>query len=302
MATSELTRPCADGIDASSWRDYYELTKPKVVLLISFTALVGMLLSTDGSIHWPSLLFGLIGIAMAAASGAAINHIVDQKIDAKMQRTKNRPFPSGQMDTPHASLLAALLGLGSMLILTTLVNPLTALLSLMALIGYAGVYTLYLKRSTPQNIVWGGIAGAVPPMLGWAAMTNEVSQEALVLTLIIFIWTPPHFWPLAIHRRDDYAKVNVPMLPVTHGIEFTKQQILIYSAMLFAVSLMPFLVHMSGLIYLFSAVVLGLGFVYHAWKLWRSEDNRHAMKTFGYSIFYLSALFAALLIDHYIKF
>lgn len=283
------------------WRDYYEMTKPKVVLLIAFTALVGMLLSTEGLVPWDILLFGLGGISLAAASGAVINHVIDQRIDALMDRTIWRPFPSGHMDTPHATGFALLLGTVSMALLYFLVNPLTALLTCLALIGYAVIYTRYLKRSTPQNIVWGGLAGAAPPLLGWCAVTGEVTLESFLLLLIVFVWTPPHFWPLAIHRRDDYAKADVPMLPVTHGIDFTKQQVLLYSVMLLAVSLLPFAIHMSGYLYLAGASLLGLGFIRHALILLRSEGREHAMKTFGYSILYLSLLFTLLLADHYLQ-
>ncbi len=297
MATGELSIRNQESI---TWRNYYEMTKPKIILLIAFTALVGMLLSTPGIVPWQPLLFGLAGISLAAASGAVVNHIIDQRIDALMARTSRRPIPSGKMDTPHAVTFALLLGVLSMLLLGTLVNLLTAALTFLALIGYAFIYTLYLKRSTPQNIVWGGIAGAAPPLLGWCAITDSVPMEAFLLLLFIFIWTPPHFWPLAIHRRDEYARANVPMLPVTHGIRFTKQQVLLYSLMLLAVSLMPFVIHMSGYLYLVGALLLGGGFVYHAFVLWRGEGRQHAMKTFGYSIFYLSMLFALLLTDHYL--
>ena len=297
MATSEIT---AQETLTYSWQHYYEMTKPKVVLLIAFTALVGMLLSTDGLTPWQPLLFGLVGISLAAACGAVVNHIIDQRIDALMDRTHWRPFPSGHMDTPHALAFAVALGTASMLILTLLVNPLTALLTFCALIGYAVIYTLFLKRNTPQNIVWGGLAGAAPPLLGWCAITGEVTTEAFLLLLIIFVWTPPHFWPLAIHRRDDYAKAGIPMLPVTHGVEFTKQQVLIYAVMLLAVSLLPFIIHMSGRLYLAGALLLGGGFIYHALRLWRSAGREHAMQTFGYSIVYLSLLFALLLADHYL--
>lgn len=282
-----------------AWQHYYELTKPKVVLLIAFTALVGMLLSEQGLVPWQPMLFGLLGISLAAACGAVINHIVDQRLDKMMDRTSRRPIPSGHMDTQHAGSFALLLGAISMLILFYLVNPLTALLTFLALIGYALIYTRYLKRSTPQNIVWGGLAGAAPPLLGWAAITGEVAIEAFLLMLIIFVWTPPHFWPLAIHRCADYAKADIPMLPVTHGIDFTKQQILIYSIMLLAVTLLPFVVHMSGHLYLFGAIALGGRFIYHAYKLLRSDGREHAMKTFAFSILYLSLLFTLLLVDHY---
>jgi len=298
MATNEVL---VQDAAFPSWRHYYELTKPKVVLLISFTAFVGMLLSTPGAIPWPSMLFGLTGIALAAASGAAINHVIDQRIDALMERTSNRPIPSGRLDMARALSFALLLGCLSMLILVTMVNALTALLTFLALIGYAVIYTLFLKRNTPQNIVWGGLAGAAPPLLGWCAITGSLTLEPFLLLLIVFVWTPPHFWPLAICRREEYARANLPMLPVTHGIRFTKQQIMIYSLMLLAVSYMPFMIHMSGYLYLAAATVLGLGFIYHAWMLLRSEGDRHAMKTFGYSIVYLSLLFAFLLADHYLS-
>jgi heme o synthase len=286
---------------AFTWQDYYEMTKPKVVLLIAFTALVGMLLSTDGLVPWQILLFGLSGISLAAASGAVINHVIDQRIDALMERTSWRPIPSGHMDTSHAMSFALLLGGISMALLYFLVNPLTAALTCLALIGYAVIYTRYLKRSTPQNIVWGGLAGAAPPLLGWSAATGEVTLEAFLLLLIIFVWTPPHFWPLAIHRRDDYAKADVPMLPVTHGIDFTKQQVLIYTMMLLAVTLLPFAIHMSGYLYLAGALLLGIGFIRHALILLRSEGREHAMQTFGFSIPYLSLLFTLLLADHYLQ-
>lgn len=297
MATSEMI---AHETFAYSWRDYFEMTKPKVVLLIAFTALVGMLLSTEGMIPWQPLVFGLAGISLASACGAVLNHIIDHRIDAVMDRTHNRPFPTGHMDTGHALLFALLLGSISMVMLFLLVNPLTALLTFAAMIGYAVVYTVFLKRTTPQNIVWGGLAGAAPPLLGWCAMTGEISMESILLLLIIFVWTPPHFWPLAIHRKEDYARAGLPMLPVTHGVEFTKQQILIYAIMLLAVSLLPFVIHMSGLLYLVGALALGLGFIYNALKMMRSEGKEHAMKTFGFSIVYLSLLFALLLVDHYL--
>ncbi|MCG8097518.1 MAG: heme o synthase, partial [Candidatus Thiodiazotropha taylori] len=273
----------------------------KVVLLIAFTALVGMLLSKQGIVPWQPMLFALLGISLAAACRAFVNHIVDQRIDKMMDRTQRRPIPSGHMNSQHAGSFALLLGTVSISMLYFLVNPLTALLTFLALIGYALIYTRFLKRSTPQNIVWGGLAGAAPPLLGWAAITGEVTIEAFLLMLIIFVWTPPHFWPLAIHRRDDYAKADIPMLPLTHGVDLTKQQILIYSIMLVAVTLLPFVIHMSGYLYLSGAIVLGIGFVYHAVKLLQSPGRTHAMKTFGYSILYLSLLFTLLLADHYIR-
>ncbi|MGB4335195.1 MAG: heme o synthase [Chromatiaceae bacterium] len=297
MATSEITLTKSQEL---AWRRYYDLTKPKVVALILFTALVGMLLSTPGMVPVQPLVFGLLGIGLASAAGAALNHVVDQRIDGIMERTRNRPLPSGDLDAPHALGFALVLVALSMLILTTLVNTLTAALTFAAFIGYAVIYTSYLKRATPQNIVWGGIAGAAPPLLGWTAITGEVSGFGLLLVMIIFLWTPPHFWALAIKRRVEYAKAGIPMLPVTHGVEFTKQQILIYTLMLLIVSLMPFLGHMAGLIYLGGALVLGTRFVYFALRLWTSEGDGMAMPTFLYSIRYLMWLFGVLLVDHYV--
>ncbi|KZY30384.1 MULTISPECIES: heme o synthase [unclassified Oleiphilus] len=297
MANTTALAPAS----AISWRQYLELCKPNVVLLIVFTAIVGMLLSSPGMVPLDTLFFASLGIGMAAASGAAINHWVDQKIDATMERTKGRPIPTGGLSSKAALSFALSLCVLSMAILLATTNQLTALLTFICVIGYAVIYTMFLKRSTPHNIVWGGAAGAAPPILGWVAMTGEVNTEALLLFLIIFIWTPPHFWALAIRRRDDYAKVDVPMLPVTHGIPFTKVQVLLYTCMLLAVTLIPFAIQMTGLIYLAGAVALGLGFIYHAYKLYRCSADQHAMKTFAYSIFYLTALFAFLLVDHYIR-
>jgi protoheme IX farnesyltransferase len=296
-----LAQALAPAVPAGlAWRRYYDLTKPKVVFLILFTALVGMLLSTPDLVALPTLIFGLTGIGLAAAAGAAINHVVDQRIDAIMERTRNRPLPTGDLEAPNALLFALTLLALSMLILTALVNPLTAVLTFFAFAGYGVIYTVYLKRSTPQNIVWGGLAGALPPLLGWTAVTNQVSLEPLVLVLLIFVWTPPHFWSLAIKRRDEYARAGIPMLPVTHGVPFTKLQVLIYTLLLFVVSLMPFKVHMSGGLYLAGALWLGATFVWHAWRLYRGEGDAHAMRTFGYSIVYLNLLFAFLLADHYL--
>ena len=283
------------------WRECYQLCKPKVVALIVFTAIVGMLPSTDGMVHLGTFVFATIGIGLGAASGAAINHFVDQRIDAIMERTQNRPLPQGHLTPRMALAFAISIGILSMLILYFLVNPLTALLTFISMVGYAIVYTMFLKRATPQNIVLGGAAGAAPPILGWAAMTGEVNYDALLLFLIIFVWTPPHFWALAIKRRKEYAKADIPMLPVTHGVIFTKYHILLYTLLLFAVTLMPFVTQMSGLIYLAGAIALGIGFIYHATKLCCTEGDQHSMKTFGYSIFYLSALFAFLLLDHYAR-
>jgi protoheme IX farnesyltransferase len=282
-----------------TWQNYLELCKPKVVLLIVFTAFVGMLLSTKGFVPLQTLILGNLGIALAAASGAAINHWVDQRIDSVMDRTKNRPLPTGGISSRSAIAFAMILCALSMAILVTFVNNLTAILTLISMVGYAVVYTMFLKRNTPHNIVLGGAAGAAPPVLGWAAVTGTVSTEALLLFAIIFVWTPPHFWALAIRRREDYAKAGLPMLPVTHGIDFTKFQILLYTLLLLLVTLIPFVIKMTGVIYLVGAISLGLGFIYHAGKLFRSENDDHAMKTFAFSIFYLTALFAFLLVDHY---
>lgn len=279
---------------------YLELTKPKVVLMIVFTAIVGMLLAVEGPAPWAPLLFGTLGIAAAAASGAALNHLIERDSDAHMQRTRRRPLPTGSVPASHALALAVGLGLFSVVLLATQVNVLTAALSFASLIGYGVVYTVFLKRSTPQNIVWGGAAGAMPPVLGWAAMTGEVHLHAMLLFLIVFTWTPPHFWPLAIHRREDYRAAGIPMLPVTHGVAFTKLQVLLYAVMLLAVSLFPVGAGMSGLIYLAGALVLGGIFVQQAWMLYRSDDDRQALRVFSYSILYIGLLFALLLVDHYL--
>lgn len=285
-----------------NWRNYYNLCKPKVVYLIVFTAIVGMLLSTDGALPLDTFIAASLGIGLASASGAALNHWVDQRIDVVMERTSKRPLPQGVLSSRQALIFALLLAVIAMAILLIWTNVLTTLLTLTSLVGYAVIYTMYLKRSTPQNIVLGGAAGAAPPLLGWSAMTGEVNTEALLLFLIIFIWTPPHFWALAIKRKDEYARAGLPMLPVTHGISFTKLHILLYTMMLLSVSMMPFLIHMTGLIYFAGAVALGVGFIYHAVKLYKTgESDEHAMKTFSYSIFYLSALFGFLLLDHYAR-
>ena len=281
---------------------YYELTKPNVVFLIVFTAIVGMMLASPGMVPLPALIFGSIGIGLGAASAAVVNHLVDQKVDVRMGRTENRPLPTGQVDNIQAGAFALILGSLSMLILVGLVNVLTAALTFASLIGYAFIYTMYLKRATPQNIVIGGATGAAPPILGWAAVTGDVHPHALLLFLIIFVWTPPHFWALAIAKKHEYEKARLPMLPVTHGVAFTRLHILLYTILLVPVSLLPFAVKMSGMLYLVGALLLGLGFLYYAVQLMRypEDDERLPMKTFGYSILYLMALFALLLIDHYI--
>ena len=289
-------------ITLTSWSQYYQLTKPKVVYLIVFTAIVGMLLAAEGLPPLDIFVFGSIGIGLAAASGAAINHVVDEHIDRVMERTRNRPLASGHVDQASALIFALSIGVLGLTILVVFVNLLTAVLTLFSLVGYALIYTMYLKRATPQNIVLGGAAGAAPPLLGWCAVTGTVGTEALLLFLIIFVWTPPHFWALAIRRREEYAKADIPMLPVTHGVAFTKIQILLYTILLFVVTLMPFLIQMSGLIYLSGAIALGIGFLYYAIKLLKADQpNVIAMKTFGYSIYYLNLLFAFLLVDHYAR-
>ena len=285
----------------AAWRDFLELCKPKVVALIVFTALVGMFLSTDSWVPFRAWFFGSIGIALAAAAGAALNHWVDQEIDARMARTENRPLPQARIGSRQVVVFALVLAAVSMACLIGLVNLLTALLTLASMTGYAVIYSMFLKPSTPQNIVLGGAAGATPPVLGWTAVTGEIHAEALLLFLIIFVWTPPHFWALAIKRVDEYRDAGVPMLPVAYGIPHTKLQILLYAILLVAVTLMPFVVLMSGVLYLAAAVALGAGFLYHALKLYRGSGDQFAMKTFGYSIFYLSALFAFLLLDHYAR-
>ena len=281
-----------------AWRDYVGLCKLKVVALIVFTAVVGMFLATPGMVPLNVLIFGTLGIGMAAASAAAINHLVDQHVDARMARTRNRPLPTGHMNSRSCLWFALALGSLAMLILVVFVNTLTAVLTFLSLIGYAVVYTMYLKHATPQNIVIGGAAGAAPPVLGWTAVTGQVDPHALLLFLIIFIWTPPHFWALAIHRRNEYAAVEIPMLPVTHGVEFTRLQVLLYTILLIAVSVLPYATHMSGPLYLAGALLLGAGFLRHALRLMRHEQA--AMPTFGYSILYLMGIFAFLLVDHYI--
>ena len=280
---------------------YFELCKPKVVYLIVFTAVVGMFLAVP---HWPplnALVAGTIGIGLAAASAAAINHLLDQRIDAVMARTRNRPLPSGQLSVSQVLTFAFVLGVISMATLVIWVNTLTAVLTFLSLIGYAIVYTVWLKRATPQNIVIGGAAGAAPPVLGWTAVTGVIDHNALILFLIIYVWTPPHFWALAIHRRRDYAAVDIPMLPVTHGVRFTVWHILFYTILLVLVTTLPFLTGMSGLLYLSGVTVLNIGFLWYAFRLLHDHDGALPMQTFGYSIIYLMVLFVFLLADHYLQ-
>jgi len=285
---------------APRWREYLALCKPKIVLTIVFTAVVGMFLAAPpDAVPWHALLFGSVGIGLAAASAAAVNHVVDQRIDTLMSRTRGRPLPTGSVTTPSAILFAFLLGAISMVILGLWVNTLTAILTLVSLIGYGFVYSMFLKRATPQNIVIGGAAGAAPPVLGWTAVTNQLDPAALLLFLIIFAWTPPHFWALAICRRADYANAAVPMLPVTHGVEFTRLHILLYTVVLFVVSLLPFLTWVSGPVYLSGALVLGGVFLWYALRMQKDHSDQLALRTFNYSVFYLMALFAFLLADHH---
>jgi protoheme IX farnesyltransferase len=286
---------------SATWRDYFELGKPKVVSLIVLTAVVGMFLAVPDLPSAAALAWGTLGIGLAASSAAAINHVVDRRFDEQMARTMGRPIPSGAVTTTQALAYAAVLGVTSMLMLWLLVNPLTALLTFASLIGYAFLYTVWLKHVTPQNIVIGGAAGAAPPVLGWTAVTGSVDPHALLLFLIIFAWTPPHFWALAIARRDDYARAKIPMLPVAYGVEFTRLHILLYTILLVIVTLLPYLTGMTGLIYLATAVALGAVFLRHAIALRRPEAPADLpMKVFRYSINYLMLLFAALLVDHYL--
>ena len=284
---------------------YFELTKPRVVAMLVFCAVIGMFLAVDASGQrmlpgWHAAIFGTLGIWLASASAAAFNHLIDQRIDKIMARTSNRPLATGQLTPVQVFVFAMTLGILSMLVLVFLVNMLTAVLTFFSLIGYAVVYTAYLKRATPQNIVIGGLAGAAPPMLGWVAVTGSLHPYALQLLLIIFVWTPPHFWALAIFRVDDYARAEVPMLPVTHGVKYTRWQILFYTILLFVVALLPFFTGMSGLLYLFGAIVLGVGFLWYAVRMFNPPDDFFPMKMFNFSIVYLMVLFAFLLADHWL--
>jgi len=289
-----------DDTSGATWRDYKELTKPNVVLLMLLTSVIGMFMAVPGMVPLRVLVLGNLGIGLCAGAAAAINHLVDQRVDQRMARTRNRPLARGRVGKLQAALFALVLGLSGMAILLLWINPLTAWLTLASLLGYAVVYTLFLKRATPQNIVIGGLAGAAPPLLGWTAVTGEIHGHALLLVLIIFAWTPPHFWALAIHRREEYAVVEIPMLPVTHGVAFTQLHILLYTIILFLITLLPYATRLSGPLYLLGAVVLGIGFLYRAVALMRGTDPRAAMATFRYSITYLMALFSVMLVDHYL--
>lgn len=292
----------SDSSFIASCQDYYEMTKPKVVLLLLLTALVGMCLASDTWISWQVFFAGLTGIGFLSSAAAVVNHVVDRKIDSQMARTFNRPVPKGKITPKRALIFAGALTVVGYIILELWVNRLTAILTFAGLVGYAVIYTMYLKRATPQNIVIGGLAGAIPPLLGWTAVTGEVHAHALLLVLIVFTWTPPHFWALAIHREKDYARAKVPMLPVTHGVEFTKTSILLYTILLCVVCLLPYLIGMTGIIYLLGSTILNLGFMYYAWKLKFGSTEETAMQTFKFSIIHLMVLFVVLLVDHYIHF
>lgn len=283
------------------WRDYFELTKPKVVALLVLTAWVGMVLASSSLADWTLLTSATLGIALLSAAAAALNHVVDQQIDAKMARTHSRPVARGRISSQQAILFAFALASSGFILLYVAVNPLTAWLTLCSLFGYAVIYTMFLKRATPQNIVIGGLAGAMPPLLGWTAVTGELHSHALLLVMIVFTWTPPHFWALAIHRRDDYARVNMPMLPVTHGIDFTKSAILLYTLLLCIVCLLPYIVGMTGAIYLVGSTLLNVRFLQYAWKLKFAATPDTAMAMFKFSIVHLMLLFLLLLVDHYFK-
>ena len=281
-------------------KNYLELTKPKVVLMMLITAIIGMLLASKSLPSLYLVIISMIGIGLCASSAATINQIIDRNIDANMARTSNRPLPQGEITTFNASLFAFALMIVGTAILVSQVNTLTAVLTVASLIGYAFIYTVFLKRATPQNIVIGGLAGAAPPLLGWTSVTNSIDPNALLLVLIIFVWTPPHFWALAIYRKEDYARESIPMLPVTHGVRFTKLQIILYTVLLVLVSLLPYIVLMSGNVYLFSALGLGLFYLYSSIKMYLTDDEEYPMTSFKYSIYYIFLIFFALLIDHFI--
>lgn len=285
--------------DKVAWRDFFDLCKPRVVAVMLLTAVVGMFLATSALPSWQVLICGTLGIGLAAASAAAVNHVMDRKIDAQMCRTHRRPLPQGKLTPLQALLFAAVIGVAGISILVWFVNPLTAWLTLYALMGYAIVYTVYLKRATPQNIVIGGIAGAAPPLLGWVAVTGSVEPNSLLLVLIIFAWTPPHFWSLCIHKKDEYARAGVPMLPVTHGETYTRLQILLYTVLMIITTLFPYMTGMSGLIYLGGVTLLNLRFLQWALRVYRSEGGEAPLAMFWFSIKYIMWLFALLLVDHY---
>lgn len=296
-----MSKSSSESINSTfNWRDYYELTKPNVVLLMLLTSVIGMLLAVPGMVPVDILILGNLGIALCAGSAATINHLVDRHIDLKMARTFNRPVAKGRIEPSKAIIFSFVLGVSGMLILLLWVNALTAWLTLASLVGYAFIYSFFLKRATPQNIVIGGLAGAAPPLLGWTAVTGEIHAHALLLVLIIFAWTPPHFWALAVHRKDEYANAKIPMLPVTHGESYTKFHILLYTLMLIAITLLPFATRMLNVLYLISALVLGAGYLYYALVLMFGSKKSAGMDAFWYSIIYLMALFGMMLLDHYL--
>jgi len=284
----------------ATWRDYLELTKPRVVALMILTALIGMCMAVPGFVPWQPLVLGNLGIALCAGAAAAINHLVDERIDRKMSRTRSRPVATGTVSPRAAAIFAACLTLAGITVLVVWVNTLTAVLTVASLIGYAFVYTMFLKRATPQNIVIGGLAGAAPPLLGWTAVTGEIHGHALLLVLIIFAWTPPHFWALAIHRREEYASVGIPMLPVTHGVGFTALHIFLYTIIMFLITLLPFATLLSGWLYLLGAIVLGAIFIYWSIEILRGKNPKAPMETFKFSITYLLVLFVVMLADHWL--
>ena len=286
-------------IDAT-WRDYLQLCKPRVILLMLLTAAVGMCLASPGIVSWHVFLFGNLGIALAGSSAATVNHLLEHHLDKLMQRTHRRPIVQGRVSRKNAIIFSVILCILSMIMLIVFVNHLTALLTLITIIGYTAIYTLYLKHTTPQSIVIGGLAGAMPPLLGWVAVTGHVDLPGLILLLIVFFWTPPHFWALAIYRIDDYAKANIPMLPNTHGVTYTKINILLYTLLLTAISFLPFVINMSGWIYFLSAFFLNAYFIFWTTRLLTSQRREISLRTFNCSIWYLMLLFAALLVDHYI--
>lgn len=280
---------------------YWALTKPRVTQLAVFCAVIGMFLAVPGLPDWGVLIAATIGIWLLAGAAFAVNCLVEREIDSRMARTARRPTAMGELSTQQTLVFSGLIGGAGMWILYSFVNPLTMWLTFATFVGYAVIYTIVLKPATPQNIVIGGLSGAMPPALGWAAVANAVPMQAWILVLIIFVWTPPHFWSLALYRRDDYARSKLPMLPITHGVKFTQFQILLYTIALVATTLLPFAVGMSGLIYLVSAMLLGVVYLWYAWQIWKHYTDRIARAAFAYSIIYLSLLFAALLVDHYIR-
>ena len=286
--------------ETPSWRDYYEMCKPRVVLLMLLCTLVGMFLATEGMVPWDILVFGNLGVALVAGSAAALNHMIDATIDARMARTMNRPIAQGRVSNTQGAVFVGVTGILGIAILALLVNPLTAWLNLASWVGYGVIYTIYLKRATPQNIVIGGLFGAAPPLFGWTAVTNSIDGGGLLLVLIIFAWTPPHFWALAIDRMEEYKKVDIPMLPVTHGEHYTKVHILLYTIILVLTTILPYLIGMSNILYLLSALALGAVFVYWSLVMLCSDNPKAPMETFKYSIVYLALLFIALLVDHYV--